>query len=430
MMEETVSRQQTDTAEHEPHEVPEMDVPDNGAGDATDLSSFAALLDQYEFNVPRRGDILTGEVLSAFDNAIVLDVGAKRDAIVPSSDLARLDNAWLAKIQVGDELPVYVVGTPHDEEELVVSLARGLESLDWNQAEVDMETGVIMELPVVNLNRGGILVQYRQLRGFVPNSHVSSLRYIRNTEERDRLKQELEGETLPLKIIEVDRERRRLVMSALEAEKERRKERLNELTEGEIVRGVVENLTDFGAFVNLGGVSGLIHVSKLDWRRVNHPSEVLQAGDEVEVLIEQVDTERERISLNRQAVLPNPWEMASNTYSIGDELEGVVTNVVDFGAFVRVPAGVEGLVHVSEMPTFVTDKPSEIVQRGETVKVRVLSIDPRRERLALSMLPAEPEVELTWDVADEAPEEMTDEAPADSAEAEFDSTEGVQEETE
>ena len=219
-------------------------------------------------------------------------------------------------------------------------------------------------------------------------------------------------------------------MSALEAEKERRKERLNELTEGEIVRGVVENLTDFGAFVNLGGVSGLIHVSKLDWRRVNHPSEVLQAGDEVEVLIEQVDTERERISLNRQAVLPNPWEMASNTYSIGDELEGVVTNVVDFGAFVRVPAGVEGLVHVSEMPTFVTDKPSEIVQRGETVKVRVLSIDPRRERLALSMLPAEPEVELTWDVADEAPEEMTDEAPADSAEAEFDSTEGVQEETE
>ena len=215
MMEETVSRQQTDTAEHEPHEVPEMDVPDNGAGDATDLSSLAALLDQYQFHVPRRGDILTGEVLSAFDNAIVLDVGAKRDAIVPSSDLARLDNAWLAKIQVGDELPVYVVGTPHDEEELVVSLARGLESLDWNQAEVDMETGVIMELPVVNLNRGGILVQYRQLRGFVPNSHVSSLRYIRNTEERDRLKQELEGETLPLKIIEVDRERRRLVMSAL-----------------------------------------------------------------------------------------------------------------------------------------------------------------------------------------------------------------------
>jgi small subunit ribosomal protein S1 len=426
MMEETVSANQTDTAEHEPHEVPEMDVPDNGAGDATDLSSFAALLDQYEFNVPRRGDILTGEVLSAFDNAIVLDVGAKRDAIVPSSDLARLDNEWLAQIQVGDELPVYVVGTPQDEEELVVSLARGLESLDWNQAEVDMETGVIMELPVVNLNRGGILVQYRQLRGFVPNSHVSSLRYIRNTEERDRLKQELEGETLPLKIIEVDRERRRLVMSALEAEKERRKERLNELTEGEIVRGVVENLTDFGAFVNLGGVSGLIHVSKLDWRRVNHPSEVLQAGDEVEVLIEQVDTERERISLNRQAVLPNPWETASDTYNVGDELEGVVTNVVDFGAFVRVPAGVEGLVHVSEMPTFVTDKPSEIVQRGETVKVRVLSIDPRRERLALSMLPAEPEVELTWDVADEG----IDEDPADSAEAEFDSAEGIPEETE
>ncbi len=426
MMEETVAANQTDTAEHEPHEVPEMDVPDNGAGDATDLSSFAALLDQYEFNVPRRGDILTGEVLSAFDNAIVLDVGAKRDAIVPSSDLARLDNEWLAKIQVGDELPVYVVGTPQDEEELVVSLARGLESLDWNQAEVDMETGVIMELPVVNLNRGGILVQYRQLRGFVPNSHVSSLRYIRNTEERDRLKQELEGETLPLKIIEVDRERRRLVMSALEAEQERRKERLNELTEGEIVRGVVENLTDFGAFVNLGGVSGLIHVSKLDWRRVNHPSEVLQAGDEVEVLIEQVDTERERISLNRQAVLPNPWEMASDTYNVGDELEGVVTNVVDFGAFVRVPAGVEGLVHVSEMPTFVTDKPSEIVQRGETVKVRVLSIDPRRERLALSMIPAEPEVELTWDVADETVDEDT----ADPAGAEFDSVESVPEEME
>ena len=385
--------------------------------DASD--SFAALLDEYDFNVPKRGDILTGEVLSVSNNSIVLDVGAKRDAIVPASDLSRLDEEWLTNVQVGDQLPIFVSSTPHDEEELVVSLSRGLESLDWIQAEEDMEAGVVLELPIINLNRGGMLVQYRQLRGFVPNSHVSSLRYIRNTEERDRLKQEMEGDMLPLTIIEVDRKRRRLVMSALEAEKARRKQRLEELTEGEVVKGTVENLTDFGAFVNLGGISGLIHISKLDWRRVNHPSEILQPGDEVEVLIEQIDKDRERISLNRQAVLPNPWQMAADAYQPGDEVEGVVTNVVDFGAFVRVPVGVEGLVHVSEMPTFATNKPSEIVRRGETVKVRVLSIDVRRERLGLSMMPAEPqEEEILWEIAEED-EEIQD----DGAFPEFDEVE-------
>ncbi len=378
-----------------------LEVTSDGAPEeGMESISFADLLDEYAFNVPQRGDLLSGEVLSIFDNAILVDVGAKRDAIVPASDLSSFEGDWRKDVAIGDTLPVYVTQTPYGDDDLVVSLKRGLEAQDWVTAVEDMEAGTLLQLPIVGLNRGGVLVSYRRLRGFVPNSHISTLRFVRNDEERDRLKQGLMGSVLPLKIIEVDSQRRRMVMSALEAEKEQRKARMAELEEGSIVTGRVENLTDFGAFVDIGGVSGLIHVSKLDWRRVNHPSQVLKAGDEVEVLIEKVDPERERISLNRQAVLPNPWELAAKEYQEGDEIDGVVTNVVDFGAFVRVPAGVEGLVHLSEMPTFVTDNPAEIVQRGEEVKVRVLSIDPRRERLALSMMPLEPVTEIDWEVAD------------------------------
>ena len=389
----------TTIIEEEPQSPLEVNS-DGNLDEGMESVSFADLLDEYAFNVPQRGDLLSGEVLSIFDNAILVDVGAKRDAIVPASDLSSFEGDWRKDVAIGDTLPVYVTQTPYGDDDLVVSLKRGLEAQDWVTAVEDMEAGTLLQLPIVGLNRGGVLVSYRRLRGFVPNSHISTLRFVRNDEERDRLKQGLMGAVLPLKIIEVDSQRRRMVMSALEAEKEQRKARMAELEEGAIVTGRVENLTDFGAFVDIGGVSGLIHVSKLDWRRVNHPSQVLKAGDEVEVLIEKVDPERERISLNRQAVLPNPWEIAAKEYQEGDEIDGVVTNVVDFGAFVRVPAGVEGLVHLSEMPTFVTDNPAEIVQRGEEVKVRVLSIDPRRERLALSMMPLEPVAEIDWEIAE------------------------------
>jgi small subunit ribosomal protein S1 len=400
---------------------------DGNLDEGMESVSFADLLDEYAFNVPQRGDLLSGEVLSIFDNAILVDVGAKRDAVVPASDLSSFEGDWRKDVAIGDTLPVYVTQTPYGDDDLVVSLKRGLEAQDWVTAVEDMEAGTLLQLPIVGLNRGGVLVSYRRLRGFVPNSHISTLRFVRNDEERDRLKQGLMGAVLPLKIIEVDSQRRRMVMSALEAEKEQRKARMAELEEGAIVTGRVENLTDFGAFVDIGGVSGLIHVSKLDWRRVNHPSQVLKAGDEVEVLIEKVDPERERISLNRQAVLPNPWELAAKEYQEGDEIEGVVTNVVDFGAFVRVPAGVEGLVHLSEMPTFVTDNPAEIVQRGEEVKVRVLSIDPRRERLALSMMPLEPVAEIDWEIAegDALTEQAIEEQAVESQTEDADSSEPV-----
>ena len=357
---------------------------------------FAELLEEYPYTEPKRGDIRQGTILWVGDDSVLMDVGAKRDAIVQRQDLNRLDESIIAGLEVGAELPVLVLRTAQKDDELIVSIKRGLEDQVWQTAQAAMDDKAVMELSVIGQNKGGLLVDYEGLRGFVPSSHVPALRYLRN-DAREERKQELIGTEMPVQVIEVDRRRRRLVMSGRAAARHMRSQRLQELEAGQIVTGVVENITNFGVFVNLNGVTGLVHISRLDWQRVDHPSELFEAGDEITARIDSIDRDRGRISLNRQAVTPSPWEVLPTVHDVGEIIEGTVTNVVDFGIFVRIDVGVEGLVHNSELQPQQADAPFYAPAPGDTVRVRILRIDPDRQRLALSMRDIEP----MWQVADE-----------------------------
>lgn len=359
---------------------------------------FATLLDEYEHLVPKRGQFLQGEVLRIENDVLYIDVGAKRDAIVPYRDLDRFeDEGIIDNISRGDQVPVYVTKTPMGDEELLVSLKKGLEHHDWIQAEADFEEDKLLELKVVGHNKGGILVEFGHLEGFVPNSHIPSLRHVvYNQQELARQKALMVDETLSVKIIEVDLKRKRLVMSAKAAEKEARLEQLEEIEEGQIMKGRIDNIVNYGAFVDLGHITGLLHISEIAWQQIDHPSDILEVGEEIEVRIENIDEERERIGLSRKVLLPSPWEDFAETHKVGDLIEGEITGLVDFGAFVTLPSQIEGLVHVSEINLPVDASPKEVLQNGERVLVRIINIEAEDERIGLSLRRVSAAEEIEW----------------------------------
>jgi small subunit ribosomal protein S1 len=257
----------------------------------------------------------------------------------------------------------------------------------WRDARVAMERGEVLELPVVGCNRGGALVAWNGLQGFVPASHLVDLSPSADEVERQNELRRLIGTRLCLKVIELDPQLRRFVLSerASRLDESRRQDLLNKLCPGDICQGRVTNLCSFGAFVDLGGLEGLVHVSELSWGRVDHPSDVLEPDEPVEVYVLNVDRERRRVGLSVKRLQPDPWQSVEERYHVGQIIEGVVTHVVDFGAFARVEDGLEGLVHVSELAEGNFLHPRNVVQEGDIVTVRVLSIDSERRRMGLSM---------------------------------------------
>jgi small subunit ribosomal protein S1 len=372
-------------------------------GEQDEYSSFAQLLDQYLPEQLKPGQLVEGQILRISRDGIIIDIGAKRDAIVPKQEVSRLSEEFLARLTQGGTAPVVVTHTPNGNEELEVSLRRGLEETEWQKAEELLNSGEIVQRAISGLNKGGALVDFGTLIGFVPNSHLPTLQYINDQNVIQRMKEQMIGDVLALKVIEINHQRRRLVLSAKEAEQSLRQGRIQELKVGSIVVGRVENIKDFGVFVNLGGVTGLIHVTKLDWFRVEHPSEILKIGDEVQAVVEAVDPERGRIRLNRQAALPDPWQVLPTVYNTGDLLEGTVTNVTDFGVFVHLPIGIEGLVHSSELHP--TDGGFRIVQVGDRIVARIINMSPEHKRLGLSLRQVSEADEAEWrakqDVQDE-----------------------------
>jgi small subunit ribosomal protein S1 len=343
----------------------------------------AWLEDEFDYERPRRGEVRKASILDVGENDVIVDIGGKRDAIVPPKDLDLLDEAYREQLQAGDRVPVVVLRTWGQEDGIVVSINKGLQQKDWLRAKELEESKEVFEAEVVGENKGGVLVSFGRLQGFVPNSHVTSIpRGMRGDQLREA-KSELVGEALPVVVLEVNRRRRRLVMSERKATQRRRKQVLQELTEGEVRTGTVTNLVHFGAFVDLGGVDGLIHISELDWAHVDRPKEVLDVGDEVEVYVLSVDRERERIGLSRKRLLPDPWYEVSENLFAGQIVEGTVTNVVDFGAFVELGKGIEGLVHVSNMPA--GDQTRAELKSGMSIAVQVLHVDDDRRRIALSL---------------------------------------------
>ncbi|WP_324667466.1 30S ribosomal protein S1 [Geochorda subterranea] len=335
------------------------------------------------------GRVVRGRVVQVSADEVLVDVGYKGDGRIPIHELGLRSGQTPADIlKVGDEIDVWVLKVD-EEGGVLLSKRRADAEMTWRRLERAQQEGTILEARVTERVKGGLLVDVG-VRGFVPASHVAR-GYVDNLEQ-------FVGQTLRLKVVEVNRSRRNVVLSrkeVLEKEYEEAKARLfSTLKEGQVVEGVVRRLTDFGAFIDLGGgVEGLLHISEMAWSRVRHPSDVLHEGQTLKVMVLNVDRERERISLGLKQVLPNPWDTVGERYHVGDVVDGEVTRLVDFGAFVRLEDGIEGLVHISQLADHHVTKPQEVVSPGQQVRVRILSVDQAARRIGLSLREAAPKRE-------------------------------------
>jgi 4-hydroxy-3-methylbut-2-enyl diphosphate reductase IspH/predicted RNA-binding protein with RPS1 domain len=327
------------------------------------------------------GEIVRGRIVSVDENQVLVDVGYKSEGIIPASDFGQKDATDLRQLlQVGDEIDVYVKRIDSQEGNLILSKRRADEEGGWRSLKTIFETGELLTAPVISEVKGGLIVDVG-VRGFLPASHV----------DRGFVKDlaKFVGQTVTVKVIELDRSKNQVILSRKVAMEEEQKAKRDStwvnLNEGVILHGTVKRLTDFGAFVDLGGVDGLLHVSELSWGRVNHPSEVLKEGQEVDVIVLRLDRERDRISLGYKQIQPDPWSRASESYREGSIVEGKVVRLAPFGAFIELEAGIDGLVHISQLADRRVAKPDDVVTVGEMVKVKVLGVSPKDHRISLSL---------------------------------------------
>ncbi len=361
-------------------------------GEASSQSgkSMAELLDE-ECKIPERGEIVEGVIAEITPSEVLVDIACKSEGVVPIRDLERLDADMRKSLKVGASVYVFVVRPEDGEGNTILSLSRALMENDWRQATTLFDAGETFEETVAGSNKGGLIINIGRLRGFVPASQITSVRLPRegNDEEREAILQKLVGQKVRIKIIELDRRRNRLILSERAAVREWRqgqKERLlDELAEGMVRRGVVSSLCDFGAFVDLGGADGLVHLSEISWRRVGHPKQVLSVGQEVDVFVLSVDRDSRRIALSIKRLQKEPWSTVEERYQIGQLVTGKITKLTDFGAFARLDEDIEGLIHISELAENRINHPKEVVQEGQELTLRVIRIDASKQRLGLSL---------------------------------------------
>ena len=373
-----------------------LDVVADGIG-----LDFAALLEEsFARQEPQRGDIVTGTVLAVDNQGLIVDIGLGRDGVVERRDLERIHDEDLF-YQIGDPIDVMVVRPEDEEGNLLLSVSQARQSEDWKHAERLMNDEEVWQGFVTEANRGGLIVPFGNLRGFVPASHVIGLSRGLSEDERKDQMQAMVGTRITVKIIEVNWKRRRLVFSQREAQRERREARkevlLEKLKEGDTHSGVVSGLRDFGAFVDLGGADGLIHISELAWHRVKHPREVLNVGDEVQVYVLRLDEEGKRIGLSLKRLQQNPWELIEQLYHVGQLVDGTVSRVTQFGAFVSMEPGIEALLHISQMGEPQPEHPSLLVHEGQQLLMRVISVEPDKQRLGLSLKEVGTDEKERWD---------------------------------
>ncbi len=350
------------------------------------------LLEQeFSHVIPQHGETLEGTIVEINSNEIVVDIGCKSEGIVPARDLDRMDPEMLEELAVGDTVFVYVVRSQDQSGNSILSLSRALMETDWQKASEMFEAEEVFEGTVSSCNRGGVIVRVGRVRGFVPASQIASIRLSRSDSEEERIERlgELVDQKFMFKIIELDRRRNRLILSERAAMREWRQDQkdrlLDELAEGETRKGTVSSLCDFGAFVDLGGADGLIHLSELSWSRVGHPREVLKVGQEVEVYVLGVDRDRKRIALSLKRLKAEPWTTVEERYEIGQLVKATVTKITDFGAFARLDEEIEGLIHISELSEDRIGHPSEVVTEGQELELRIIRIDAARQRMGLSL---------------------------------------------
>jgi small subunit ribosomal protein S1 len=364
--------------------------------DEEDMASLMAASDQ-ELHSPRRGEMIEGIVVSTDRDGILVDVGSKSEGLIPPSELIELLPHLHPK--VGDKVYVVVIQPEGRSEHALLSLTQAREERGWVVVQSAAEAGSIVDALVLEVNRGGLVVDVESLRGFIPLSQIARIRSVVPAAgaEPDAALAELVGQTMPVKVLEVNRGRNRLILSERLAVQElrgaRREQLLAELKEGEIRHGRVTGLAEFGAFVDIGGTDGLVHLSELAWHPVANPSDIVAVGDEVDVVVLGVDRERQKVSLSIRRTQPEPWTLAGDRYVVGALVTGKIARLTTFGAFVRLDDGIEGLIHVSELSDRHIVHPRNVVKEGDVVTVRVLRVEAERRRLGLSLRQAvEPDI--------------------------------------
>ncbi len=379
--------------------------------------------DAFEFPQVRAGDVVDGTIVSVSPAEILVDIGCKSDAVVDGRELERLEKDFLATLIVGNPVVAYVVHPEDRDGNVVISLTRAQQEQDWRQADELLQSQDVFEGVVTGYNRGGVIVRVGRVRGFVPASQLSARWQAMQSGEPDAEDRwaGLVGQEMQLKVVELDRRRNRLILSERAAMRDWRKGQkdrlMAELTKGDTVKGIVTSLAPFGAFVDLGGADGLIHLSELAWHRVEHPSEVVRMGQEVEVYVMNVDEERKRIGLSLRRLSPEPWTQVDQQYTTGQVVPATITKLATFGAFAKIDDAIEGLIHISELADYRIGHPKEIVQEGDEVQVRIIRIDPQRRRVGLSLRQASEEsyVQVDWqEEADNAFANEDDEEQADT----------------
>ena len=411
--------------------------------DAGSMQSMSELLDSVEpLKTLRRGDVVEGIIMRADPDGIFVNIGHKAEGVVPPAEMRTLEPSALEELKLGDEIVTLVVRPETAEHAAILSIDRAVGEEGWRVLEKAMEMDKTLEGKIAGFNRGGAIVEVEGVQGFVPMSQLVSVSraHFREIQEprtateaeqqdgegepadgpkRDPLAEDV-GKVLQLKVLEVNRGRNRAIFSERLAVQEWRDEQkaklIEELSEGEVRRGVVTGISTFGAFVDLGGADGLIHISELSWNPVNSPEEVVKVGDEIDVFVLRVDAESKKIALSLRRLQPEPWETINDRYQAGDIVDATVTKLTNFGAFARVKGdggSVEGLIHISELTSRMVSHPKEVVKGGDEVKVKILRIEAERRRLGLSLKQAEEEygyeVEGVVEIKEAAEEEAAEE---------------------
>ena len=340
------------------------------------VPNYAATMVSFD-----EGDVVNGKVVRIDKDEVLVDIGYKAEGVIPSNELSiRKSVDPHEEVELGEEVDALVLTKEDAEGRLILSKKRARFEKAWRRIEIAADSGEPVEGSVIEVVKGGLILDLG-VRGFLPASLVD-IRRVHNLDE-------FMGQTLECKVIELNRSRNNVVLSrraVLEEErKEVREQILGNLEPGQVVEGKISNIVDFGAFVDLDGIDGLIHISELSWSHVNHPSEVVAIGDTVRIKVLDIDRDRQRISLGLKQTQEDPWQRVISTHRPGDVLEGAVTKVVAFGAFVEILPGVEGLVHISELADHHVESPSEVVEPGTKLNVKILEIDEERRRLSLSI---------------------------------------------
>jgi small subunit ribosomal protein S1 len=340
--------------------------------------------------LPQTGEIRRGMIASISPSQILVSIGAKSEGVITGRELESLSAEERAALVVGQEVPVYVINPEDENGNVVLSFKRAQEQLTWENVERMLSEEEVIESKVTGFNKGGLIVAVGGLRGFVPASQISMARRSASTGDTPEQRwAKMVGDPISVRIVEVDRERRRLILSERAANTESRqsiKERvISELEVGKTYTGRVTSLAEFGAFVNVNGADGLVHLSEISWEHVQHPSEVLEVGQEVKVKVINIDREKKRIGLSIRQLQEDPWQSKVDKFTVGELVEGVITRLTKFGAFARLEGDLEGLIHISEISDHRIEHPKEVLHDGDIKTLRIIRIDTDQHRIGLSL---------------------------------------------